>query len=130
MLALAKVCHQQERECTDDEVRALVAAEKVGFYFSILNALANRGRSGNRQLFFISLLAQAKGLSRTGLDVFGSMNVCLSPRTFDLELNTFLSKVDASERFPCRRALILMVDHVRTRLFLAGLSPRGCTCTG
>ena len=70
--------------------------------------LANRGRSANRQLFFLSLLAQAKGLSRTGMEVFGQMNMCLSPRAFDLELGSFLSRVEERERSR-RSALISMV---------------------
>ena len=52
MLALAKTCHAEERECTADEAAELVTAERVGFYFNMLNVLANRGRSANRQLFF------------------------------------------------------------------------------
>ena len=64
----------------------------------MLNVLANRGRGANRQLFFLSLLAQAKGLSRTGMEVFAQMNMCLSPRTFDLELASFLGQVTERRR--------------------------------
>ena len=103
MLSLAKKCHRQNRQCSADEAAPLVEAERVGFYFNMLSVLASRGRSANRQLFFLSLLAQAKGLSRTGMDVFAAMNVCLAPRTFDLELTTFLSTVEERER--CRRTL-------------------------
>ena len=78
ILALAKTCRDEERECTAEEAEKLVAAERVGFHFSMLNVLANRGRSANRQLFFLSLLAQAKGLSRTGMEVLGAMNMCLA----------------------------------------------------
>lgn len=98
MLALAKTCRREARHCTAEEAAALVTAERVGFYFHILSVLASRGRSANRQLFFLSLLAQAKGLSRTGMEVFSAMNVCLAPRTYDLELKTFMSTVDESER--------------------------------
>ena len=107
ILALAKTCRDEDRECTAEEAEELVAAERVGFYFNMLSVLANRGRSANRQLFFLSLLAQAKGLSRTGMEVFAAMNVCLSPRTFDLELNTFLVRVEEHER-SCLSPLILM----------------------
>ena len=103
MLSLAKKCHRQNRQCSADEAASLVEAERVGFYFNMLSVLASRGRSANRQLFFLSLLAQAKGLSRTGMEVFAAMNVCLAPRTFDLELTTFLSTVEERER--CRRTL-------------------------
>ena len=70
ILALAKTCRDEDRECTAEEAEELVATERVGFHFNTLSVLANRGRSANRQLFFPSLLAQAKGLSRTGMEVF------------------------------------------------------------
>ena len=101
MAALAKECKQQARQCTVLETAELVDAERVGFFFWILASLSSRGRSANRQLFFVSLLAQARGLSRTGMEFFRAMNVCLPPRTFDLELNTFLVRVEDDER-SCR----------------------------
>lgn len=99
ILALAKTCHHEQRECTADEAEAIVANERVGFVFSILAALKNRGRSANRQLFFFTLLAQARGLSRAGIECFNALNVCLAPRTFDLERDTFLSTVAERQRF-------------------------------
>ena len=101
LAALAKECKQQARQCTVLETAELVDAERVGFFFWILASLSSRGRSANRQLFFVSLLAQARGLSRTGMEFFRAMNVCLPPRTFDLELNTFLVRVEDDER-SCR----------------------------
>jgi len=101
LAALAKECKQQARQCTVLETAELVDAERVGFFFWILASLSSRGRSANRQLFFVSLLAQARGLSRTGMEFFRAMNVCLPPRTFDLELDTFLVRVEEDERF-CR----------------------------
>ena len=101
ILALAKTRRDEKRECTAEEAEELVATERVGFHFNLLSVLANRGRSANRQLFFLSLLAQAKGLSRTGMEVFAAMNVCLAPRTCDLELQTFLVRVEEHER-SCR----------------------------
>ena len=76
LLALAKLCTRENRLCVAAE-----AAEIV------------RGRSANRQLFFFTLLAHARGLSRTGMELFNSLNVCLAPRTFDLELATFMNSV-------------------------------------
>ena len=98
IFALAKTRRDEKRECTAEEAEELVATERVGFHF---NLLANLGRSANRQLFFLSLLAQAKGLSRMGMEVFAAMNVCLAPRTCDLELQTFLVRVEEHER-SCR----------------------------
>ena len=101
IFALAKTRRDEKRECTAEEAEELVATERVGFHFNFLSVLAKRGRSANRQLFFLSLLAQAKGLSRTGMEVFAAMNVCLAPRTCDLELQTFLVRVEEHER-SCR----------------------------
>ncbi len=77
---------------------SIVNDERVGFFSSVISSLANRGRGANRQLFYFTLLAQARGLSRTGMEFFNSFNVVLAPRTFDLELKTFLSRVDERER--------------------------------
>ena len=110
LLALGKLCASEDRGCTADEAAPLLEAEQVGFYFFILSALSSRGRSANRQLFFMTLLAQAKGMSRTGLDLFSAMNMCLSPRTFDAELSTFLFSVAERER---SAAININVDRTR-----------------
>ena len=99
ILALAKLCLQEQRECTDLEADTILADERVGFFSFVLMSLSNRGRSANRQLFFMSLLVQARGLSRSGMEFQSRMNVCLAPRTFDLELATFLNTVELRERF-------------------------------
>ena len=98
MLALAKTCRDEKRMCTAAESDDVVGNERVGFYCSVLAALANRGRAANRQLFFFTLLAQARGLSRTGMEIFNALNVCLPPRTFDLELKDYLNVVELRER--------------------------------
>ena len=67
---------------------------KVDFYFFCLNAMAARGRAATRQLFFITLLLKARGLSRLGMQLESKMNVCLPPRTFDLELDRHTTRVN------------------------------------
>ena len=99
LVALSKLCLQEQRECTDLEADQILADERVGFFSFVLMSLGNRGRSANRQLFFMSLLVHARGLSRSGMEFQSRMNVCLAPRTFDLELATFLSTVELRERF-------------------------------
>ena len=47
----------------------------------------------------MSLLVQARGLSRSGMEFQSRIKVCLAPRTFDLELATFLNTVELRERF-------------------------------
>jgi hypothetical protein len=99
IVALAKLCHEEKRECTDIESERMLSEERAGFFSFILTSLANRGRSANRQLFFMSLLVQARGLSRTGMEFQSKMNMCLAPRTFDLELATFMNTVELRERW-------------------------------
>ena len=75
--ALAKTCNQhKKRVCAPAEAAELVAAERVGFFCGMLALLGNRGRGANRQLFFFSLLVQARGLSRTGMEVTGDLQRC------------------------------------------------------
>jgi hypothetical protein len=130
LLALAKRCAAEERECTEEEAAPLLAAEQVGFYFFLLSALSSRGRSANRQLFFMTLLAQAKGLSRTGMEVFSAMNVCIAPRTFNLELKTFLCVVAQRERSACININGVMISQAQICLFSAGPCRQACTCSG
>lgn len=130
LLALGKLCVAEERECTAEEAAPLVAAEQVGFFFSLLCAMANRGRSANRQLFFMTLLAQARGLSRTGMDIFASMNVCLAPRTFDHELSTFLVSVAEHERSAGININGDERDMLQKFLCCAGPSLPACTWHG
>ena len=99
LVALSKLCLQEQRTCTDLEADTILADERVGFFSFVLMSLSNRGRSANRQLFFMSLLVQARGLSRSGMEFQSRMNVCLAPRTFDLELATFLNTVELREQF-------------------------------
>ena len=130
MLALAKTCRDEKRECTAAEAAKLLAAERVGFCFNTLSMLANRGRSANRQLFFMTLLAQSKGLSRTGMDVFSAMNACISPRTFDLELKTFLCVVALRERSASFNINAIRSRRAQICLFSAGAFWLACTCSG
>ena len=129
-VAVAKRCAAEERECTAQEAAPLLAAEQAGFYFFLLSALSSRGRSANRQLFFMTLLAQAKGLSRTGIEVFSAMNVCISPRTFDLELKTFLCVVALRERSPSININAVRFRQAQICLFSAGAFRLACTCSG
>jgi len=76
-------CINLDRVCTDIERQSLIEANRTSFYFWILGMLASRGRCANKQLFYITLLMQHKGLSRSGMNLVRSMNLNLSPRTFD-----------------------------------------------
>ena len=72
-----------------DEVKDIVKSACGGFYFYLISSLASRGTSVNRQLLFISMVMNHKGLSRSGLQILCLMNQGLSPRSFDAELFTF-----------------------------------------
>jgi len=76
-------CLSVNRVCTDVERQSLIEGSRTSFYFWILGMLASRGRCANKQLFYITLLMQHKGLSRSGMELARSMNFNLSPRTFD-----------------------------------------------
>ena len=91
LLALAKLCTRENRLCVAAKAAEIVEDERVSFFSHVLCTLHSRGRSANRQLIVFSLLAQARGLSRTGMEFFNSLNVCLAPRSFDLELATFMN---------------------------------------
>ena len=65
---------------------ALIKSVQTDFYFYVLSSIAARGTAANRQLFFLSLVMQHKGLSRSGLEVLSKMNMGLAPRSFDPEL--------------------------------------------
>lgn len=66
-----------------DAIDAIVRDSQNSFFFYVLSSLAARGTSVNKQLFYISLVMQHKGLSRSGLQLLSCMNLGLSPRSFD-----------------------------------------------
>ena len=83
-----KLRHDADSDVSD-EVKDIVKSARGGFYFYLISNLASRGTSVNRQLFFISMVMNHKGLSRSGLHILSLMNQGLSPRSFDAELVIF-----------------------------------------
>ena len=71
---------------------------RVSFYFFILSVLGSRGTSANRQLFYLTLLYRHKGLSRSGIDMMGRMNIALPLRTFDNEVRDHLYRYEEEVR--------------------------------
>ena len=71
----------------------------TSFFFHVLSTLASRGRAAQRQLFYMSLVMQHKGLSRSGLLLLSNMNLGLSPRTFDLELQRHAIEEEEDNRW-------------------------------
>ena len=82
-----------------DDIIALVDGNKNAFYFNTLSLLASRGTSVNRQLFYLSLVMQHKGLSRSGLQLMSMMNLALSPRSFDTELDVHYQQLITQRRY-------------------------------
>ena len=80
-------------------VALLVNKVKVDFYYYVLGALTSRGSSCTRQLFYTTLLLVHKGLSRTGIEATGQMNLTLSPRTYDAELAIHLEREEFRIRY-------------------------------
>lgn len=64
-------------------VESIVCKSRNSFYFHLLSCLRSRGTSVNKQLFYLTLIMQHKGLSRSGMQLLGLMNLCLSPRSYD-----------------------------------------------
>lgn len=76
-------CITSNRVCTAGDRLLLCEGSRTSFYFWVLGMLASRGRSANKQLFYLTLLFQHKGLSRSGMELARQMNLNLSPRTYD-----------------------------------------------
>ena len=85
---------KKNMKLSNSESKQLLDEVKVDFYFYCLNTMATRGRAATRQLFFITLLLKARGLSRLGMLLESKMHICLPPRTFDLELKRHTIRVN------------------------------------
>jgi hypothetical protein len=64
------------------------------------------------------------------MEVFSAMNVCISPRTFDLELQTFLLVVAERERSASININGVLIRQAQMCLFAAGACLLACTCSG
>ena len=78
--------HDDESADVKHDMVSIVKNARNSFYFYVLAALGSRGTAANRQLFYLSLVMRHKGLSRSGLQLLGGMNMGLPPRSFDPEL--------------------------------------------
>ena len=84
--SVRKQIHDDESADVKHAIASIVQGARNSFYFSMLSALASRGTAANRQLFYLSLVMRHKGLSRSGLQLLGCMNLGLPPRSYDPEL--------------------------------------------
>ena len=101
MVALAKLCKDEGRIAPMRKSQASSVTSASGSLRCDVWA-GHRGRAANRQLLFFTLLAQARGFSRTGMEFLNSLTVVLAPRTYDLELKTFFNTVIERERSVAR----------------------------
>lgn len=79
-----------KKAMTDDDVYIddvvedeLVRDTRVAFFTWVIQSCAVRSTAVNRQLFYLSVLLQFRGLSRNGLRLVSCFNLTLPPTTFD-----------------------------------------------
>lgn len=73
-----------------DIAQHIIEHEKRGFFMFILTGLLGRGQAGNGQMFYISLLINFRGLSRSGMKMLKALNCCVPITTFDEKLKTYI----------------------------------------
>ena len=83
-----------EHKAIISTVEDMITSVQAKFYFFVLRSLCGRGRQCTVQLFYITLLLNHKGLSRTGIHATRQMNLTLAPRTYDEELQRHLIRQD------------------------------------
>ena len=71
----------------DNLFNALLVSSKLPFYNFLLASLFNLNRSADKQLLLRNLLADSKGMSKTGRVLFSKLGLLLSERTFQRRLN-------------------------------------------
>lgn len=85
----------------DSGISALILEnEKRGFFMHVLSCLLSRGQAGNGQMFFISLLINFRGLSRSGMKMLKALNCCVPITTFDDRLKGYVLVQEAKLRSP------------------------------
>ncbi len=98
LMKLQKTCRRDGRLAREDESSQIVEMERTGCFFNVLSCLSNRGISANRQLFFLTLLLRARGLSRSGSLLPKFMNLGLAPRSYDQELLQHMTRETTKSR--------------------------------
>ena len=72
---------------------------RVDFFTWLLWACSTRGTSANRQLFYMTVLMQFRGLSRLGMQLVSCFKLTLAPSTFDRFKDEELRFIDMQLRF-------------------------------
>jgi hypothetical protein len=95
----AKLARVDASQFIDEEVEdTLFSSVRVQFYTWVIQSCALRGKSANRQLFYLSVLLQFRGLSRNGLRLISCFNLTLPPSTFDRFRHEELAFIDLNLR--------------------------------
>ena len=97
--SLQNALRHHDDENKEQDIIRIVQLCRNSFYFYLLNTLASRGTAVNRQLFFLTMVMQHKGLSRSGMTLLATMNAGLSPRSFDPELAFHDLRCAKAQRF-------------------------------
>ena len=66
----------------DEAWEIITDREAMNFYGFAMQRVANMGTLGNKQLFFMSIFAESRGLSKSGRQAFSALGVCMPERTF------------------------------------------------
>ena len=93
-----RLFHAEVKEISQDPTRRfnvgltqrLVDTEKRGFYMQVLTTLMSRGQAANAQMFYITLLINFRGLSRSGMKMLSALNCCIPIATYDMKLKTYV----------------------------------------
>ena len=86
----------------DSEISArILENEKRGFFMFVLSCLLSRGQAGNGQMFYISLLINFRGLSRSGMKMLKALNCCVPISTFDDKLKAYVLVQEERLRYQC-----------------------------
>ena len=112
LIALAAFSPEDERE-----VRELIKRFQKKFMMHALISLHTRGVSANRQIFFLSLSLQFRGLSRNGLTMMASLGASLDHRTYGrhrlkvlaMQVKELRSDMHPSSIYPVRPLVVLSV---------------------
>jgi hypothetical protein len=80
-------------EVNAEVAQELVEKEGTKWHMHILNILACRGPQVNRQLFYVTLAARARSISRRGTDMFSSWRSALGDTSYVREVEQELAYI-------------------------------------
>ena len=100
---LKRTCRSAGRMATSSEWGTMEVVSRILFYFNVLATTKNNGNAANRQVFYQTLMLNAQGLARTGIDFARHMRLSLAQTSYDreLKLHTQKAKLDLRSLTAC-----------------------------